>query len=45
MRSGIGCHVFMCNKSMENSALQSSDGEMLLVPQQGTLYITTEFGK
>ena len=45
MRSGIGCHVFMCNKSMENKAMQSSDGEMLIVAQEGTLYITTEMGK
>ena len=45
MRSGIGCHVFMCNKSMENKAMQSADGEMLIVAQEGTLYITTEMGK
>ena len=30
---------------MENKAMQSSDGEMLIVAQEGTLYITTEMGK
>ena len=30
---------------MENKAMQSADGEMLMVAQEGTLYITTEMGK
>jgi len=30
---------------MENEAFYSSDGDMLIVPQEGTLYITTEFGR
>ena len=30
---------------MENEAYYSSDGDMLIVPQEGTLYITTEFGR
>lgn len=30
---------------MENEAFYSSDGDFLIVPQAGTLYITTEFGK
>lgn len=42
---GLGVHLYACNASMENRALQVSDGEMLIVPQQGTLYLTTEFGK
>ncbi len=42
---GLGVHLYACNASMENRALQVSDGEMLIVPQQGTLHLTTEFGK
>lgn len=30
---------------MENKAFYSADGDMLIVPQKGTLYVTTEFGK
>ena len=30
---------------MEKTAFYSSDGDFLIVPQQGDLYITTEFGK
>lgn len=44
-RHGIAIHVFLCNTSMENSAFYSSDGDLLIVPQQGVLNITTEFGK
>ena len=31
--------------SQKKLALYSSDGDMLIVPQDGTLRITTEFGK
>ena len=30
---------------MGKTAFYSSDGDFLIVPQEGTLYITTEFGK
>ncbi|XP_073944957.1 homogentisate 1,2-dioxygenase [Choristoneura fumiferana] len=43
-RHGLAIHVYLCNKSMDNSAFYSSDGDFLIVPQQGTLTITTEFG-
>ena len=43
-RSGLAVHVFSCNTSMENSAFQSADGEMLIVAQEGNLNIKTEFG-
>ncbi|XP_063386983.1 homogentisate 1,2-dioxygenase [Cydia fagiglandana] len=43
-RNGLAVHVYLCNKSMERSAFYSSDGDLLIVPQQGTLRITTEFG-
>lgn len=44
-RHGLAVHVFLCNSSMENQAMYNSDGDFLIVPQQGSLDITTEFGK
>ncbi|KAJ8714952.1 hypothetical protein PYW08_004933 [Mythimna loreyi] len=43
-RNGLAIHVYLCNTSMDKSAFYSSDGDLLIVPQQGTLKITTEFG-
>lgn len=46
LKTGISIHLFSCNSSMDkNSAYYSADGDMLIVPQLGTLDITTEFGK
>ena len=44
-RHGIAVHVYTCNESMTNRAIYNSDGDFLIVPQQGTLDIATEFGK
>merc|ERR1711962_1452946 len=44
-RHGLAIHVYTCNVSMVNKAMYNSDGDMLLVPQEGILRITTEFGK
>lgn len=44
-RHGLGIHIFTCNKSMEDRCLYNADGDFLIVPQQGTLHIKTEFGK
>ncbi|XP_063243032.1 homogentisate 1,2-dioxygenase [Bacillus rossius redtenbacheri] len=44
-RSGVAVHVFLCNTSMEDKCFYNSDGDFLIVPQEGTLNITTEFGK
>ena len=44
-RNGIAIHIYVCNKSMTDSAFYSSDGEMMIVPQQGVLHITTELGR
>ncbi len=43
--AGIGIHLYAANRSMDARALQFSDGELLIVPQQGTLHIDTELGK
>ncbi|MED5621111.1 homogentisate 1,2-dioxygenase [Ideonella sp. BN130291] len=41
---GMAAHVFHANRSMERRALVNADGEMLVVPQQGRLRVTTELG-
>jgi homogentisate 1,2-dioxygenase len=41
---GIAALVYAANRSMQQRALVNADGEMLLVPQQGRLVITTELG-
>jgi len=44
LKTGCAVHVYCCNKSMINKAFNNSDGDMLIVPQQGALDIQTEFG-
>ena len=44
MKNGIAIYVYVFQKRME-SHLYNSDGDFLIVPQQGTLNITTELGK
>jgi len=44
MHEGLAVHFFRATKSMVNRAFHNSDGEMLIVPQQGDLRIVTEFG-
>ena len=42
---GIGVHLYSANTSMNARAFQNSDGEMLIVPQEGELRIVTELGR
>jgi homogentisate 1,2-dioxygenase len=42
-QTGIAAHLVLANASMQR-VFVNADGEMLLVPQQGTLHITTELG-
>jgi homogentisate 1,2-dioxygenase len=44
-RHGIAIHIYTCNVSMNDRALYNSDGDFLIVPQQGALDIVTEFGR
>ncbi|XP_060079473.1 homogentisate 1,2-dioxygenase-like [Ylistrum balloti] len=44
-RNGAAIHIFACNSSMGDKCFYDSDGDLLIVPQQGALLITTEFGK
>jgi homogentisate 1,2-dioxygenase len=41
---GIGVHLYACNISMTRRAFQNADGELLIVPQEGTLRVVTEMG-
>ncbi|MXP41542.1 homogentisate 1,2-dioxygenase [Altererythrobacter soli] len=43
--TGIGIHLYSASRSMERRAFQNSDGELLIVPQLGTLHIVTELGR
>lgn len=42
---GVAIHVYAANRSMDRRYLMNSDGEMLLVPQQGALRLHTELGR
>jgi homogentisate 1,2-dioxygenase len=41
---GVATHMYLATSSMERRAFVNADGEMLVVPQQGRLRITTEMG-
>jgi homogentisate 1,2-dioxygenase len=42
--TGMAAHLVLINRSMTGRAFVNADGELLLVPQQGMLHITTELG-
>ena len=44
--TGVGCgiHLYAANRSMVDRAFFSADGELLIVPQMGTLRLVTEMG-
>lgn len=44
-REGLAVHVYLANESMGKKAFVNSDGDMLILPQQGRLDIQTELGK
>jgi homogentisate 1,2-dioxygenase len=43
--TGIGIHLYAAHRSMERRVFQDSDGELLIVPQEGELHLITELGK
>ena len=45
MREGLATHIFAANESMSKKAFVNSDGDFMILPQQGRLDIQTEFGK
>jgi homogentisate 1,2-dioxygenase len=42
--SGMSIHVYVANESMRNRCFYNADGELLIVPQLGSLLFHTEFG-
>jgi homogentisate 1,2-dioxygenase len=43
--TGVAIHLFRAEKSMERRLFVDADGELLIIPQSGTLRIATEFGR
>jgi homogentisate 1,2-dioxygenase len=44
-QAGVAAHVYHATRSMTDRYVTNSDGEMLLVPQQGALLLHTELGR
>jgi homogentisate 1,2-dioxygenase len=44
MQIGVGLHLYAANVSMRGRYFYNADGEMMIVPQQGTLRVHTELG-
>ncbi len=42
---GVGIHLYAATASMRDRVFQNSDGELLIVPQEGALQIATEMGR
>jgi homogentisate 1,2-dioxygenase len=43
--SGVAIHLYRASRSMERRLFADADGEMLIIPQSGTLHIATELGR
>jgi homogentisate 1,2-dioxygenase len=43
-RSGSAVHLYRCNKDMVDRFFYNSDGDLLIVPQQGRMLFRTELG-
>jgi homogentisate 1,2-dioxygenase len=44
-QAGIAVHVYCANRSMTQRYFSNADGELLIVPQEGSLEIFTELGR
>ena len=42
---GVAVHLYRATRSMERRVFVDADGEMLIIPQAGQLYICTEMGR
>jgi homogentisate 1,2-dioxygenase len=42
---GVAVHVYRATKSMKRRVFVDADGELLIIPQSGTLQIATELGR
>lgn len=45
MKDGYAIHIYTASASMTDCCLTNADGDFLIVPQQGSLLIDTEFGR
>jgi homogentisate 1,2-dioxygenase len=45
VHAGLGIHIYVCNRNMQNKFFCNADGEMLIVPQSGSLLVSTEMGR
>lgn len=43
-RQGNGIHLYCAKRSMDQRFFYNSDGDFLIVPQEGTIEVRTEFG-
>ncbi|UPR01981.1 homogentisate 1,2-dioxygenase [Chloropicon primus] len=43
-KSGFAIHIYLANSSMDNTSFANADGDFLVVPQEGSLLVRTEFG-
>jgi len=43
-QTGVAVHIYRANRPMKNRALLNADGEMMLIPQEGALALSTELG-
>lgn len=43
-RAGIGVHLYLAARGMQDECFWNADGELLVLPQQGSLRLRTEFG-
>ena len=44
-KAGLAIYLYACDRDMGDTAFYSSDGEWLIVPQQGALFVRTEMGR
>lgn len=44
LQAGLGVHVYAATAPMADRALCCADGELLIVPEMGTMRVTTELG-
>jgi len=44
-QAGMGVHLYLANASMKDRVFYNTDGELLIVPQQGVLTLVTEMGR
>ena len=43
-QAGMGIHLYLANQDMTDRYFYSADGELLIIPQQGSLLLATELG-